>query len=580
MIKTLAKSIREFKLQSFLSAIFVALEVVFEVSIPWVMARLIDYGIEKSDMAYVYRFGVILFVFAILQMLCGIACAYFATVAGSGFGKNLRRDLFKKIQEFSFQNVDTFSAGSLVTRLTEDVTFIQQAFQMMIRGTVRGIFMLIFSIAAAFLINARIARIFVIVAFILAIGITIISRLAFPIFDKLFKAIDKMNNCLSENIRAIRVVKTFNREEYEINKFTTITDDIKKYSVKGEQYMVLGYPAMQLVSFTCIIAVAWIGSKAVIASGNNPDIGFTTGQMMSLIAYGLQILMSLMMTSMAFVMFIISAESAKRIYEVLSTKSNITDKPNPITEIKDGSIEFKNVNFKYVSTAQKNVLSNINLKIESGQTIGIMGATGSGKTSLISLLPRFYDTMSGEVIVGGVNVKDYQLKALRDSIGMVLQKNVLFSGTIAENLRFGNKSASYEDMARAADIACASEFINEKQDKYDSVVEQGGSNFSGGQRQRLCIARAILKNPKILIFDDSTSAVDTKTESKIRSGLKDIYPDVTKIIIAQRVSSVMEADKIIIMDDGKIIAFGTHNELLKTSEIYRDIYETQVKEAA
>ena len=580
MIRRLAKCIREYKLSSFLSALFVALEVVFEVSIPWIMARLIDYGIEKSFMPNVYKYGLILFALALLQMICGIACAYYATIAASGFGKNLRRDLFKKIQEFSFQNVDTFSAGSLVTRLTEDVTFIQQAFQMMIRGTVRGIFMLIFSITASFLINAQIARIFVYVSIILAILIAIMSRLAFPIFDKLFKAIDAMNNCLSENIRAIRVVKTFNREDYEINKFTNITKDINKFAVKGEQYMVLGAPTMQLVSFTCILAVAWIGSRAIVLSGNDPSVGFTTGQMMSLIAYGLQILMSLMMTSMAFVMFIISAESAKRIYEVLSTNSDIVDPASPIEEVRDGSIEFRGVNFRYSSTAAKNVLSNINIKINSGETIGIVGATGSGKTSLISLLPRFYDTTGGEVLVGGVNVKKYSIKALRLSIGMVLQKNILFSGTIAQNLRWGNKDANEHDLKNAAEIACCSEFINEKKDGFDSIVEQGGTNFSGGQRQRLCIARAILKNPKVLIFDDSTSAVDTKTESKIRQGLRNVLPSVTKIIIAQRVTSVMDADRIIVLDDGSISAFGTHDELLKTSEIYKDIYDTQMKESA
>ena len=575
MLSVFKNSILRVKKESLLSILFILFETAFEIVVPFMMAKLIDLGIESSDMHNVYKFGFIIIALVIGQALSGIFCAYFAVKAGTGFAFDLRERLFRKLQTFAFANIDKFSTGSLVTRSTTDIANVQRSFQMVIRGAVRSLSMCIFSLYFAFSINAEIAKYFTYMIPALLISFILLSKLAMPIFEKMFNAFDALNNTMSENIHGIRVVKTFNREDYEYNKMKKSADDIYNYSVKAETYVALWDPFMNISIYIILIIISWIGAKAIIASGNNPELGLTTGKLMSLITYGLQMLMSLMFMSMIYVMLVISYASIKRVQEVLIEDTRIKNPENPIYEVKDGSIEFNNVNFKYKDDAKSRVLKDINIKINSGEMIGIIGGTGSGKSSFVNLIPRLYDTIDGSVVVGGRNVKDYDLNTLRKSIGIVLQKNVLFSGTIASNLRFGNENATIEDMREACDIASALEFINELPDGFDSVVEQSGNNFSGGQKQRLSIARTILKKPKILIFDDSTSAVDTKTDARIRNGIKNKLPDTTKIIISQRIISIKECDKIIVMDNGRVIAYDSHDELLKNCSLYKEIYDVQ-----
>ena len=568
-------SILKVKKDSILSMVFIVCESGFEIFVPLIMAKLIDLGIEQSNMDNVKKYGLIIIGLVIGQALCGALCAYFAVKASTIFAYDLRQNLFKKLQLFSFANIDKFSTGSLVTRSTTDIANIQRAFQMVIRGAIRGIGMFIFSLSLSYSISVKIALIFTAIVPIIVTSLITISKLAMPIFEKMFTAFDSLNNIMSENIHGIRVVKTFNREKFEFLKMKKSADDIYGYSVKAETYLAFWDPLMNVSMYAAIIFISWFGAKAIIASGNNPDVGLTTGKLMSLVTYGMQLLMSLMFMSMIYVMLVISSASIERVKEVLMEEPSIKNGISPIYSVKDGSIEFNNVSFKYKEDAKNSVLKDIDIKISSGEMIGLIGGTGSGKSSLVNLIPRLYDVSSGELKVGGVNVKDYDIKSLRESIGIVLQKNVLFSGTIESNLKFGNEKASLSDMTEACEIACALEFIEEKEDHFSSKVEQGGTNFSGGQKQRLSIARTIVKKPKIIIFDDSTSAVDTKTDAKIREGLKNKLPNTTKIIISQRIISIKECDRIIVMDNGKIVAFDTHENLLKTCDLYKDINEVQ-----
>ena len=568
-------SILKVKKDSILSMVFIICESGFEIFVPLIMSRLIDLGIEQSNMENVKKFGLVIIGLVIGQAICGALCAYFAVKASTMFAYDLRQNLFNKLQLFSFANIDKFSTGSLVTRSTTDIANIQRAFQMVIRGAVRGIGMFIFSLAFSYSISVKIALVFTAIVPIIVASLITISRLAMPIFEKMFAAFDSLNNIMSENIHGIRVVKTFNREEFEFKKMKKSADDIYDYSVKAETYIAFWDPFMNIAMYTAIIFISWFGAKAIIASGNNPALGLTTGKLMSLLTYGMQLLISLMFMSMIYVMLIISSASIERVKEVLMEEPSIKNGEDPLFTVKDGSIEFDNVSFKYKEDAKNRVLKDINVRINSGEMIGLIGGTGSGKSSLVNLIPRLYDVSTGELKVGGVNVKDYDIKSLRESIGIVLQKNVLFSGTIESNLKLGNEHATLSDMTEACEIACALEFIKEKEDSFNSKVEQSGTNFSGGQRQRLSIARTIVKKPKILIFDDSTSAVDTKTDSKIRDGLKNKLPNTTKIIISQRIISLKDCDKIIVMDNGRIVAFDTHYNLIKNCDLYKDIYEVQ-----
>ena len=586
MIKTLAKCVRQAKLPAIITPIFVLLESFIEVSIPTVMAKLIDEGITPSEaypngnMDAVLKYGAILAILTLAAMFFGVTAGYTASRASSYFSRNVRHDMFYNIQNFSFSNIDKFSPASLVTRLTTDVTNVQMAFQMLTRIVFRAPAMLIFAFVFSFRTDSELAMTFLYVIPFLAIVLALIVKIAFPIFRKVFTTYDDLNNVVEENLRGIRVVKSFVREEHEKSKFRTISEKIFKLFTKAEKTVALNAPAMQISVYTCMILISWLGAQAVVASGNNEALGLTTGSLMSLFTYTMQILMSLMMLSMIFVMLTMSKASADRVCEVLNEKSDINDGERNLTEIKDGSIEFRNVCFKYFKTAENNALDHINLTIKSGETVGIIGGTGSSKSTLVQMIPRLYDTIEGEVLVGGENVRDYNLEALRNNVAMVLQKNVLFSGTIAENIRWGNENATDEEVRQVCKSACADDFIQAMPDKYNTYIEQGGTNVSGGQKQRLCIARALLKKPKILILDDSTSAVDTKTDAMIRKSFKEDIPDTTKIIIAQRVSSVCEADKIIIMDNGKIADMGTHDELYARSPIYREIYDSQTKGAS
>ena len=577
MIKRLAKCVREYKLPSFLSALFVSLEVVMEVLIPFEMADMLDYGINAGNMDFVIQSGIRLMIFACLTILFGNLAGRAASTAACGFGKNLRHDMYYNIQNFSFSNIDKFSASSLITRMTTDVQNVQQAYLMLVRVAFRSPIMMVFSSIFAFRIYPKLAMVFVICLPVLLAGLLFIIKKTHPIFVRVFKTYDRLNRTVQENLRGIRVVKSFIREDKEIEKFDETSDSIRSDFTRAEKNIAWNAPLMQGCSYTCMLLVAWLGANAIIASGNNPELGLTTGMLMSLITYSMQILMSVMMISVIFVMVIISRESANRIYEVLSEESDLKNGENPVSEVPDGSIEFKNVTFRYSEKADKNVLSNVSVKIKSGETIGIIGGTGSSKSTFVQMIPRLYDATEGFVSVGGIDVRDYDLETLRDSVAMVLQKNVLFSGTIRENLLWGNENATQEEIEHACDLAQASPFINEMPEKYETYIEQGGANVSGGQKQRLCIARALLKKPKVLILDASTSAVDTKTDALIRKAFAEEIPDTTKIIIAQRIASVMDADKIIILDAGEIVAMGTHEELLETSEIYRETYESQMK---
>ncbi len=574
MIKKLAKSIREYKRESILTPIFVSLEVVMEVIIPLLMANLIDKGMYACDMNEVLKIGLELVGAAMLSLIFGVLSGSVVAKASAGFAKNLRKDLYYKVQDFSFSNIDKFSTASIITRLTTDVTYVQMAFQMIIRIAVRTPLMLVFSLIMAFGINKELSLIFLILIPIVGAALGLISTKVYPIFDRVFKKYDDLNEIVEENVSSIRVVKSYVLEEKEKEKFSKTSNEIYKDFTKAEKIMALNSPIMQFAIYSALILISWFGARIIV---NSHMTALTTGELTSLLTYSIQILSSLMMLTMILVMCTMSKASAQRIVEILDEEPDLKNKKNPIEEVKNGDIEFKNVGFSYVGKRNKEVLKNINLKIKSGETVGIIGGTGDGKSSLINLIPRLYDVSEGKVLVGGVNVKDYDLKVLRDQVANVLQKNVLFSGTIKENIRWGDENASDEDIERVCKLAQADEFIQGFDKKYDTYIEQGGTNVSGGQKQRLCIARALLKKPKILILDDSTSAVDTKTDSLIRKAFREEIPNTTKIIIAQRISSVQDADKIVVMDNGRIDAIGTHEELLKSNKIYQEVYESQTK---
>ncbi len=583
MIKKLSRYVGEYKKYAIITPVLVTLEALMEIVIPLLMAQLIDRGIDAGNMGEITKYGVILLAAALLTMTFGVLAGKTAPMASAGFAKNLRQAMYYKVQDFSFANIDKFSTGSIVTRLTTDVTNVQQAFQMIIRITVRAPGMLIFALIAAFSVNHKLSLIFLAVLPVLGLGMFIIIKRVYPLFNKIFRTYDKLNNVVQENLYAVRVVKSFNRQEHENEKFENVSGAIYKDFSKAEKTMSFVMPLMQACMYTCMILISWIGARMIVASGNDGALGLTTGQLMSMITYTMQILMSLMMISMIFAMMTMAKASGERIVEILDEESEIRNPQNPVMEVKDGSIDFVNTGFRYSSESaddgsgsdSKKVLENINLHIDSGATVGIIGATGSSKSSLVQLIPRLYDVSEGQVKVGDVDVRDYDIETLRNQVAMVLQKNVLFSGTIRENLRWGNENATDEEIIHACKVACADEFIEKFENGYDTYIEQGGTNVSGGQKQRLCIARALLKKPKILILDDSTSAVDMRTDALIRNAFASELPDTTKIIIAQRISSVQDSDMIIVMDDGRVADCGTHEELMERSEIYREVYESQ-----
>lgn len=572
MIKRLAACVREYKLPAILTLLFIVGEAVIETLIPFITADLVNKIKNGTEMVEIIRIGVFLTIMACLSLACGWIAGVTCAKASTGFAKNLRKDMMHKIQSYAFKNIDKFSSSSLVTRMTTDVTNVQMSFMMIIRVAIRSPLMLIFSIIMAYVMGGALATAFVVVIPVLGVGLYLVSRKAMPAFRRVFKKYDRLNESIEENVRAMRVVKGFSREEYEKKKFGTAAKDIQDDFTRAERIVALNTPLMQLCMNFNMVFVLFVGSKMAIESkGALVDVG----QISAMLTYGMQILMSLMMLSMIYVMLTMSAESMKRICEVLDESPALTNPENPVFEIKDGSVDFNSVSFKYSEKAKKNALSDVDIHIKSGMTVGIIGGTGSGKSSLVQLIPRLYDITEGSVCVGGKDVRSYDITALRDSVAMVLQKNLLFSGTIKENLRWGNENATDEEIIEACRLAQADEFISTFPDGYDTMIEQGGTNVSGGQKQRLCIARALLKKPKILILDDSTSAVDTKTDAQIRRGFKEYIPETTKIIIAQRVSSVEDADMIIVMDNGKIAACGTHNELLESCSIYSEIHEQQ-----
>ena len=569
MIKRLLKSVREFKKDALLTPFFVVLEVVMEVIIPMVMALLIDKGIDGQDMAAIWKYGIILVACAMLALVFGAAAGTFAARASTGFARNLRHDMYYNVQNFSFSNIDKFSTGSIVTRLTTDVTNVQNAFQMCTRIAVRCPVMLVFALFMAMKINSRMALVFLAVLPILAIGMGILMKVVGPVFERAFKIYDRMNTVVQENVRGIRVVKTYVREDHETEKFEGVSGMLYRTFSKAQKTMAGVMPLMQFCMYACMLLISWFGARLIVGGS------MTTGELTSMFSYAMQILMSLMMVAMVFVMITMAKASAERVAEILDEQPDLHNPANPIHEVKDGAIEFDDVSFSYKGDERKLALKNVSLHIKAGQTVGILGGTGSAKSTLVQLIPRLYDTTHGTVKVGGVDVRDYDIEALRDQVAMVLQKNVLFSGTIKENLRWGDENASDEELERVCRLAQADEFIQQMPDKYDTHIEQGGSNVSGGQKQRLCIARALLKKPKILILDDSTSAVDTKTDALIRKAFAEEIPDTTKIIIAQRVSSVQDADQIVILDGGTVQAVGTHDELLAANTIYQEIYNQQ-----
>lgn len=571
MIKRLLKSVREFKKEALLTPFFVVLEVVMEVVIPAVMALLIDRGIDAQNMGEIWKYGIILIVCAMLALIFGAAAGTYAARASTGFARNLRHDMYYAVQDFSFSNIDKFSTGSIVTRLTTDVTNVQNSFQMCTRIAVRCPVMLVFALVMAFQINSQLALIFLCVLPVLAIGLGLLMKRVAPVFERVFKTYDRMNTVVQENVRGIRVVKAYVREDYETEKFKGVSGLLYRQFSKAQKTMAGVMPLMQFCMYTCMLLISWFGARLIVGGT------MTTGELTSLFSYAMQILMSLMMVAMVFVMITMSKASAERIVELLEEKSDLHNPKNPVTEVKSGDIDFENVNFSYKGDANKLALRDVNLHIKAGQTIGILGGTGSAKSSLVQLIPRLYDVTTGSVKVGGVDVRDYDIESLREQVAMVLQKNVLFSGTIKENLRWGDEHATDEELKRVCRLAQADEFIEQMPDKYDTYIEQGGTNVSGGQKQRLCIARALLKKPKVLILDDSTSAVDTKTDALIRKAFAEEIPDTTKLIIAQRISSVQDADQIVILDGGAIQAVGTHDELLASNTIYQEIYNQQMK---
>ncbi len=572
LIKKLAGSIKEYKKQTILTPIIVLFEVILECIIPFIVATLID-SIEKGGgLTEILKYGSILIAMAVLSLLCGAFAGKFCAIASCGFAKNLRKDMFEKIQTYAFENIDKFQASSLVTRLTTDITNVQMSFMMIIRTAIRSPMMLVFSFVMGFVMGGSIAVIYLFVIPVLLFGLLLIARKAMPLFRKVFKKYDNLNNSIQENVKGMRVVKSFVREEHEISKFGVAAEDVCVDFTKAERILAWNHPIMQFCLYAIMVFILSFGSYIVV---KGTGVKVNVSQLSALLTYGFQILMSLMMISMIYVMITMSIESAERICEVLDEKPCIQNPENPIMEVKDGTIDFKNVTFKYGSS--KNILNNVNLHINSGETIGIIGGTGSAKTTLIQLISRLYDVTDGKVLVGGVDVRNYDLDVLRDQVAVVLQKNILFSGTIKENLRWGKHDATDEEMINVCKLAQADEFIRSFPKGYDSYIEQGGANVSGGQKQRLCIARALLKNPKIIIFDDSTSAVDTKTDALIRKGLKEYIPTTTKIIIAQRISSVEDSDRIIVMNNGEIDGIGTHDELMKNNKIYREVYESQNK---
>lgn len=577
LYQKLFQSIREFKKASFLTPFFVALEVGIEVGIPFIMASLIDLGIDDGNLAIIVKLGIALLIAALAKIIFGALAGRSAAQASAGFAKNLRQDIFYKIQDFSFSNLDKYSTASVITRVTTDITNIQHAYQMTLRMASRAPMMLMFSLFAAFQINHQLSLIFLVIVPILGLGLYFIIMNAHPIFRRVFRTYDKLNRVIQENLRGIRVVKSFVREDYEVEKFTEISKEIHDDFVKAEKILSFNMPLMQLSVYSAIILLAWFGARLIVLSGADPILGLTTGQLMSLFTYTMQILMSLMMLSFVLVMIVISRASVERVVEILEEEVDLVSPENGLLELADGSIEFKDVAFEYHASSQKKVLDDINLKIASGDTVGIIGGTGSSKTSLVQLISRLYDATSGQVLVGGHDVKDYDLDALRDQVAMVLQKNVLFFGSIKENLRWGDANASDEALIAAAKIAQAHDFIMSFPDGYDHMIEQGGTNVSGGQKQRLTIARALLKQPKILILDDSTSAIDTKTDAKLREAFANDISDTTKIIIAQRIESIKDANFIIVMDDGKINGLGNHDHLIEHNQIYQEVYHSQQK---
>jgi ATP-binding cassette subfamily B multidrug efflux pump len=571
MLKTLGAQIKEFKKDSFLTPVFMILEVLMETIIPLMMASIIDDGVEKGDIHHIYVMGGLMIVTACVSLFAGVMGGKYGARASTGFARNLRKAMYENIQTFSFANIDKFSTAGLVTRLTTDVTNLQMAYQMILRMCVRAPISLICAMCMAFFINAKLACIYLAAVIVLGVILAFITVKAHKYFTQVFPKYDDLNASVQENVSAIRVVKAYVREDYEKNRFTKASENIYKMFVKAESVIVYNTPVMMAAVYTCIILISWIGAKMIVSST------LTTGELMSLLTYCMNIMMNLMMLSMVFVMITMSIASAERICEVLNEKSSITNPENPDYEVSDGSIRFDHVTFRYNKTSDKPVLDDINLTIQSGETIGIIGGTGSSKSSLVNLISRLYDVSEGSVYVGGKDVRSYDLDTLRNEVSVVLQNNVLFSGTIYDNLRWGNPDATDEQCRHACDLACASEFINRFPDGYNTHIEQGGSNVSGGQKQRLCIARALLKNPKILILDDSTSAVDTATDAKIRKAFAEEIPDTTKLIIAQRISSVMNADRIIVLNNGVVDGFGSHEELMETNAIYREVYESQTQ---
>ena len=570
MLKTLAAHIKEFKKDSLLTPVFMILEVIMETIIPLMMASIIDDGVEAGNMNHIYFMGSLMVVTAFISLWAGVMGGKYGARASTGFARNLRKAMYENIQTFSFSNIDKFSTSGLVTRLTTDVTNLQNAYQMILRMCMRAPASLICAMAMSFYVNARVALIYLGAVFILGIILCIIIKFTMKYFKQVFKKYDALNESVQENVSAIRVVKAYSREEFEKSKFMTASGNIYNMFIKAEKLIALNGPVMQLAVYSCILLISWIGAKMIVGSS------MTTGELSQLLTYCMNILMSLMMLSMIFVMITMSMASAERIAEVIEEKADIINPENPVMHVPDGRIKFEHASFSYKSDAETPVLKNINISIEQGQMIGVIGGTGSAKSSLVNLISRLYDVSDGKVMVGGIDVRDYDIETLRNEVSVVLQKNVLFSGTILDNLRWGDADATEEECIHACKLACADEFINKMPDGYNTYIEQGGTNVSGGQKQRLCIARALIKKPKVLILDDSTSAVDTATDSKIRKAFAEEIPGTTKIIIAQRISSIKDCDKIIVMEDGAVDGFGTHEELLESNEIYRDVYESQM----